>query len=167
MEPLVWGKIGAMTPVRGIARALLGGVFIFSGAKAALRPERLVQRARPVTDRVAPLVSKIDERLPASAESLIRLNGAAQVAGGLLLASGTAPRPAAALLAGTMIPTTIAGHPFWAAQTKTQRDSDLVQFAKNMAIFGGLLLAAADTAGSPSLGWRVRHYLDSRRSDDD
>ncbi|MCP2326022.1 putative membrane protein YphA (DoxX/SURF4 family) [Hamadaea flava] len=155
-----------MAPVRGIARALLGGVFIFSGAKAVLRPERLVQRARPVTDRVTPLLNKVDERIPANAETLIRVNGAAQVTGGLLLASGAAPRPAAALLAGTLIPTTVAGHPFWAAQTKAQYDTDIVQFAKNLAIFGGLLLAAVDTAGSPSVGWRVRHYLDSRTSDD-
>ncbi|MEV6965456.1 DoxX family protein [Hamadaea sp. NPDC051192] len=155
-----------MAPVRGIARALLGGVFIFSGAKAVLRPERLVQRARPVTDRVTPLLNKVDERIPANAETLIRVNGAAQVTAGLLLASGAAPRPAAALLAGTLIPTTVAGHPFWAAQTKAQYDTDIVQFAKNLAIFGGLLLAAVDTAGSPSVGWRVRHYLDSRRSDD-
>ncbi|MEV0267330.1 DoxX family protein [Hamadaea sp. NPDC050747] len=155
-----------MAPVRGIARALLGGVFIFSGAKAVLRPERFVQRARPVTDRVTPLLNKVDERIPASAETLVRVNGAAQVTGGLLLASGTAPRPAAALLAGTLIPTTVAAHPFWAAQTKAQYDTDVVQFAKNLAIFGGLLLAAVDTAGSPSVGWRVRHYLDSRRSDD-
>jgi len=156
-----------MAPVRGIARALLGGVFIFSGAKAVLRPERLVQRARPVTDRVSPLVNKIDDRIPSSAEALIRLNGAAQVTGGLLLASGSAPRPAAALLAGTLIPTTIAGHPFWTAQTKAQYDADVVQFAKNLAILGGLLLAAVDTAGSPSVRWRVRHYLDSRRDSDD
>jgi len=155
-----------MAPVRGIARALLGGVFIFSGAKAVLRPERLVQRARPVTDRVTPLVNKLDERIPANAEALIRLNGAAQVTGGLLLASGAAPRPAAALLAGTLVPTTIAGHPFWAAQTKAQYDTDIVQFAKNLAIFGGLLLAAVDTAGSPSVGWRVRHYWNSRKSDE-
>jgi putative oxidoreductase len=154
-----------MAPVRGIARALLGGVFIFSGAKAVLWPERLVERARPVTDRVTALINKVDERIPADAEALVRLNGAAQVTGGLLLASSAAPRPAAALLAGTLIPTTIAGHPFWAAQTKAQYDSDIVQFAKNLAIFGGLLLAAVDTAGSPSLRWRMQHYLESCTSE--
>ncbi|NUR25688.1 MAG: DoxX family membrane protein [Catenulispora sp.] len=151
-----------MTPVRSIARALLGGVFIASGAQALLRPNRYANRVQPLADQVAPLINKIDERLPTSAEALVRVNGAAQLGGGLLLATGTAPRPAAALLAGTLVPATITAHPFWRARTQAPRQVEMVQFAKNLAILGGLLLAAVDTAGAPSVGWRVRRYLAER-----
>ena len=34
------------------------------------------------------------------------------------------------------------------------RAQQRIQFLKNLAIFGGLLIAAADTAGRPSLAWR-------------
>jgi len=155
-----------MTPVRSLARALLGGVFIAAGAQAILKPARYTDRAQPLADRVGPLISKVDERLPTTTEALVRINGAAQLGGGLLLATGTAPRPAAALLAGTLIPATVVNHPFWNAQTSTQREQELVGFAKNLAILGGLMLAAADTAGSPSIGWRVRKYLDDHRTTD-
>lgn len=155
-----------MTPVRSIARALLGGIFIVAGAQAILKPSRYADRAQPLADQVGPLLSKVDERLPTNTETLIRVNGAAQLGGGLLLVTGTAPRPAAALLAGTLIPATVVNHPFWDADTSSQRERDMVGFAKNMAILGGLLLASADTAGSPSIGWRVRKYFDDRRSSD-
>jgi uncharacterized membrane protein YphA (DoxX/SURF4 family) len=153
-----------MAFVRGIARALLGGVFIASGTQAILRPAQYADRARLVTDRVAPLLGKIDERLPTSAEALVRANGTAQVGGGLLLATATAPRPAAALLAGTLVPATIVNHPFWDVDAPALRQVELVHFAKNLAILGGLLLAAVDTAGAPSLGWRVRRFAIERRS---
>ena len=155
-----------MTPVRSLARALLGGLFIAAGAQAVLRPARYADRARPLADRVTPLLGKMDERLPTDTETLVRLNGAAQLGGGLLLATGTAPRPAAALLAATMISATVVNHPFWEADTSTQREREVVDFAKNMAILAGLLLAAADTAGAPSLGWRIRRYYDGHRSPD-
>jgi putative oxidoreductase len=153
-----------MTPVRSVARVLLGGVFVASGAQAMLKPTRYADRAQPLAHQLAPLITKVDQRLPTNSETLVRLNGAAQLGGGLLLASGTAPRPAAALLAGTLVPATFVNQAFWNAQTSTQRDRELVGFAKNLAILGGLLLAAADTAGSPSLGWRVRKYFDDRRT---
>lgn len=155
-----------MTPVRSIARALLGGLFIAAGAAAILRPSEYADRAQPLADRVGPLLTKVNDRLPSSSEALVRVNGAAQVGGGLLLASGTAPRPAAALLAGTLIPATVLNHAFWDEPTAKQRERALVDFGKNLAILGGLLLAAADTAGAPSVGWRVRKYVADRRATD-
>jgi putative oxidoreductase len=153
-----------MTPLRSLARALLGGMFIAAGAQAILKPARYADRAQPLADQIGPLITKVDERLPTSTETLVRVNGAAQLGGGLLLATGTAPRPAAAVLAGTLVAATVVNHPFWNAETSTQREREMVGFAKNMAILGGLLLASADTAGSPSLGWRVRKYLDDHRT---
>ena len=148
-----------MRPVRGLARAVLGGLFIAAGSQALLRPGRYAAQAEPFAEQVAPLLKKIDERIPTEAKSLVQINGAVQVGAGLLLATSTAPRPAAALLAGTLVPATFVGHPFWKIQNKAVRQAEQMQFAKNLGLLAGLLLAAADTAGSPSLRWRTEHAV--------
>jgi putative oxidoreductase len=154
-----------MKPVRTAARALLSGIFVYGGMRALADPEKLVPQAKRVTDRVTPLLERADPRLPTDPRTWVRINGATQVAGGLLLATGHLTRPVAALLAGTLVPTTFAGHPFWEADTVTERRSHEVQFLKNLGLLGGLLLAAADTEGRPSLGWRTgRLVRDARRS---
>lgn len=148
-----------MRPVRGLARALLGGLFIAAGSQALLRPGRYAAQVEPFAEQVAPLLKKIDERIPTEAKTLVQINGAVQVGAGLLLATGSAPRPAAALLAGTLVPATFVGHPFWKIQNKTVRQAEQVQFAKNLGLLAGLLLAAADTAGNPGLRWRTEHAV--------
>jgi uncharacterized membrane protein YphA (DoxX/SURF4 family) len=149
-----------MRPVRAAARALLGAIFITSGARTYVNPERLVPRAKPLTDRVGPMLTKVSPRMPTDARSLVRLSGATQFAAGLLLATGHVTRPAAAVLAGSIIPTTVAGHPFWTFDSATERREQLVHFMKNMGLLGGLLLAAADTEGRPNLRWRASHAVD-------
>lgn len=152
-----------MRPVRGIARVLLGGLFIAAGAQAVMHPKRFVPHAEPVADQIAPMLQRLHSSLPTETRSLVQLNGAVQLGAGLLLATGTAPRPAAAVLAGTLIPATVANHPFWKASDPLGRRLEAVQFAKNLGLLAGLLLAAADTAGSPSLKWRTERALRNAR----
>lgn len=138
---------------------MLGAIFIASGARALVDSERLAIRAKPVTDRIAPLLERTDRRLPTEAKSLVQVNGAVQVASGLLLATGHATRPAAAVLAGSMVPTTLAGHPFWQEQDAATRRDQQLHFFKNVGLMGGLLLAAVDTEGRPGLRWRTAHAI--------
>jgi putative oxidoreductase len=152
-----------MKPVRTAARTLLSGIFVISGARAITNPEPFLARAKVVTDRVAPLIEKADSRLPNDPRAMVRLNGAVQLAGGLLLATGHVTRPAAAALAGTMIPTTLAGHPFWTFDDPAARASQQTHFLKNLGILGGLLLAAADTQGKPGLRWRTTRAVGQGR----
>ena len=58
-----------------------------------------------------------------------------------------------------LIPTTVAGHPFW-SHPKEQRSTHQTQFLKNLGLLGGLLLAAADTEGRPGLQYRTTHAVD-------
>jgi putative oxidoreductase len=154
-----------MKPVRSAARALMSGIFVVSGARAVANPESFVTRAKVVTDRVGPLAERINPRLPSDPAALVRTNGAVQLVAGLMLATGRFPRPAAAALAGSMVPTTLAGHRFWATDDPEQRAHHRTHFMKNLAMMGGLLLAAADTEGRPSLRWRTsRAVRDRRRS---
>jgi uncharacterized membrane protein YphA (DoxX/SURF4 family) len=156
-----------MKPVRSLARTMLGAIFVASGVRAASNPDQYVDQAKWVTDRVGPALGRIDPRLPSDARALVRLNGMAQAGGGLLLATGHLTRPAASLLAVSLVPTTIAGHPFWTEEDPERRRTHATHFLKNAGLLGGLLLAAADTQGSPSLGWRVRRAArDGRRRAD-
>jgi len=81
----------------------------------------------------------------------VRGNAAVQVLAGALLALGLAPRMSALALAGSLIPTTLAGHAYWTIEDPAVRKLQRIQFHKNMAMIGGLLFAALD---QPSAGGR-------------
>ena len=66
-----------------------------------------------------------------------------------MLAAGFLPRVGAMAIAATLVPTTLAGHPFWKEEDPAKRKAQRIQFLKNMAMMGGVLLAAVDTAGKP------------------
>lgn len=149
-----------MRPVRSAARALLGSIFVSSGARGLANPDALVARAEPVANRVGTVLAKVDPRLPSDTRTMVTLNSAAQLVGGVLLVTGHFTRPAAALLAGSLVPTTVAGHPFWTVDDPAQRREHQIHFMKNLGLFGGLLLAALDTQGQPGLRWRTSHAVD-------
>ena len=142
---------------------MLSAIFVLNGARSVVNPEPYLGRARLVTDRVTPLLEKTDLRIPSDPKTLVRINGAVQVVGGLLLTTGHFTRPAAAALAGTLVPTTIAGHPFWTVHDPAERQAQRIHFLKNLGLFGGLVLAAVDTQGQPSLRWRTGHALKGGR----
>jgi uncharacterized membrane protein YphA (DoxX/SURF4 family) len=147
-----------MTPVRTVARGLLAAVFIRGGISAYNNPDRLVDGAKPVTDRLAPALEAVG--LPTDTRTLVRLNGAVQAVGGVLLATNTLVRPAALALAGSLVPTTLAGHDFWSQDDPAQRAGHQIQFLKNLGLLGGLLLAVVDTEGKPGLAWRTGHLAE-------
>ncbi len=82
---------------------------------------------------------------------------------GSLLAMGKFPRLAALAIAATLVPTTLAGHRFWEADKEEDQAQQRMHFLKNLSMFGGLVIAAADTAGSPSIAWRTRHAAKTAR----
>ncbi|WP_433388834.1 DoxX family protein [Micromonospora sp. KLBMP9576] len=152
-----------MKPVRSLARAMLSGIFVVAGIRNLQDPERLVSTAKPVTDRLTPLLERADPRIPTDTATLIRANAAVQVGAGLMLATGKCARPAALVLAGTLVPMTLAGHPFWNDDDPTARRNNQTHFLKNLGLLGGLLIAAADTGGQPGLRWRAGHRIGHSR----
>jgi len=121
-----------MTPVRTAARAMLAGIFVSSGFKALTNPDPLVKKAEPVTHRVAPALTRVHEKLPTDPRTLVQVNGAVQVAAGLLLPSRL-HRVAALALIGSIIPTTAAGHRFWELDDPGERAQQKIHFMKNLA----------------------------------
>jgi putative oxidoreductase len=154
-----------MKPVRTAARAMLSAIFVVSGVRILIKPDSKVEAARRVTDRIGPLLEKVDPRIPSDARTLVRAKAASDVLAGLALATGHFTRPAAAMLAAGLVPTTIAGHPFWDGDSPQSRAEHQTHFLKNLGLLGGLLLAAADTQGQPGLRYRTSHAVDrSQRS---
>jgi putative oxidoreductase len=135
-----------MKPVRTAARAMLASFFVVSGVRVLARPDARVEAARPLTDRLTPLLEKADSRIPTDARTLVRIKAAGDVVAGLALATGHLTRPAASILAAGLIPATVI----------EGRNSLL----KNLGLLGGLLLAAVDTEGRPGMGYRTSHAVD-------
>ena len=137
---------------RRIARPLLASIFIAGGIDALRDPEGKVKPAEAV---VGPLSEQLSF-VPNDPVTLVRVNGAVQVGAGTLLAIGKFRRLASLALIASIIPTTYAGHRFWDEADDEIRAQQQVHFLKNLGLLGGLILAAMDTEGEPSLGWRAR-----------
>ena len=128
-----------LAPLRPAARVLTGSTYALLGFDALRAPGARVDQAAgvlAVVRKVAPL--------PADDELVVRANAAEHLHGGVLLALGRAPRLSALMLAGSLIPTTLAGHSYWTIEDPAARKLQRIQFHKNMAMIGGLLFAALD-----------------------
>ena len=163
--------------LRRVARPMLAAIFIQGGIAALKSPQGHVQAAKPVldavtpvlekaTDAAAPTIDKAAEAAPVEVpratsewlddETLVKIDGGVKVVAGTMLALGKFPRLASTALAASIIPTTLAGHRFWEETDPEAKQAQQIHFFKNVGLLGGLLIAAADTEGKPSLGWRGR-----------
>lgn len=152
-----------MNLVRGIGRLLLGGFFIVQGAKAVKDPTQFAAAAEPIAERFVPLAQRAlppeaSAYVPEDPATLVRLNGAASVLGGLGMATGLSRRGGAYLAAASMIPHVLAANPTWA--TASEKNAARSIFVRNLALLGAALIVSQDTAGQPSLAWRA---ADTRR----
>lgn len=138
---------------------MLASIFVVQGLDTMRNPQRVVPAAEPV---VRPLAEQVPI-VPDQTEQAVRINGAVQFVAGSLLALGRFPRLSALAIAATLVPTTYAGHRFWEVDDKQDRAHQRIHFLKNLSMFGGLLIAAADTGGNPSLAWRSRHAAQTAR----
>ena len=142
-----------MSLLRLAGRPLLASMFVAGGLNSVREPKAVAEAAEPV---VRPITERVSA-LPDRTDRAVRLNGAVQVVAGVLLGMGRVPRPAALAVAATLVPTTLAGHRFWETEDPDERAQQRIHLLKNLSMLGGLLIAADDTAGRPSLWWRGRH----------
>jgi len=142
--------------VRRIARPLLAASFVFGGIETLRNPQSRVAGARPVVEKVTQTADKqLPVQVPKDVEQWVKIDAGVKVGAGALLALGRLPRLSATALAVSIVPTTLAGHRFWEKEG-ADRTGHLIHFLKNLGLLGGLLLAAVDTEGKPSVGWRAR-----------
>ena len=153
-----------MTVSRMIARPMLASIFVVGPVAALRNPSPAADKAEPVTSRLVPVLRKAGVPVPADPETLVRLNAGVQLGAALALATGRAPRLSAAVLAASLVPTTVAGHRYWEAPDPAQKTQQRLHFFKNLSVLGGLVIAAGDTDGKPGVAWRARRAAkDARR----
>jgi uncharacterized membrane protein YphA (DoxX/SURF4 family) len=135
---------------------MLSAVFIGQGIETLRNPKVTLDASQTAVAALRALPEPVRSKIPSDPETAARINATVQIGGGLLLATGKLPRIASAALAFTVIPSSLGGHLFWTEsdpELKVQKRRDLLT---DLSLLGGLIIAAADTAGKPSLGWRGR-----------
>jgi uncharacterized membrane protein YphA (DoxX/SURF4 family) len=109
----------------------LAGIFIIGGYEAFMEPQ--------------PRSKRLPNLGMSESELAVQINGASMILGGVALALGIFPKLAAFGLLSALVPTTLAGHPFWMEPEATTMKQQRIQFAKNLGLIGGLLLVLADS----------------------
>ena len=143
--------------VRRIARPMLAAPFVVLGFEALKDPGKRPEIAQPVIDKITEAADRtLPVKLPKDPEVWVRVNGGVMTGAGALYGLGRLPRLSALLLAASTVPTTMAGHRFWEYDEPAQRSQQKIHFLKNLGLVGALLIAAVDTEGKPSVGWRAR-----------
>jgi putative oxidoreductase len=119
------------------ARVLLAVVFLLNGLgviNQAIPAKELMERGVP----------------PAIVPFAMFAARSLEIVAGLGLALGIFPRWSALLLFAFLVPATFVSHSFWLAVGTPQFQGQLINFCKNVAIWGGLVFIAA-AANQPSL----------------
>lgn len=147
-----------MTVIRLVARPMLASVFFVGAASALKAAPSLAPKASRVTDKVVPLAQRVAPGVPVPADpvTIVRVNAGVQIAAAAALATGRAPRLSSAVLAASLLPTTIAGHAFWREEDPATRNTQRLNFFKGISLVGGLIIAGVDTEGRPGVAWRAR-----------
>src|SRR4051794_41128268 len=112
---------------RRLARPLMAAIFVQGGIDVLRRPGPRVQRARPLIDALPDTLP-----LPTDPEQLVKLNAAVHILFGILLGANKLPRLSAAVLAASLVPTTVGGHRFWEERDPQAKAMQRVHFFKNM-----------------------------------
>ena len=131
--------------VRRLARLMLAAVFVLSGIDTLRNPEKQVATATPWLEKTLDKVGdKLPEQIPTDPKTLVRLSAGVKVAAGIGLACTPLHRVSAIVLAGDLVPTTLAGHPFWQYEDKAVWRQQRIHFLKNLGLIGGLIIAGFD-----------------------
>ncbi|MGZ4438374.1 MAG: DoxX family membrane protein [Nocardioidaceae bacterium] len=150
-----------MNLIRLVARPMLASTFVWGGIHALKNANALAEAAHPVNEEIRDFAGKVAPQVPVPADdaTLVRVNAGVQILAGLGLATGKAPRLSSMALAASVVPTTVAGHPFWQEKDKAKRAQQMTHFFKNVSMLGGLVIAAIDTEGRPGVAWRAQHAV--------
>lgn len=124
---------------RVASRIALAAVFAGGGWQVWNQPDGPTAAAGPFLARCRKTARPLERYTD---RQLVRLNAAVHLGGGVALATGVAPAAAAAVLASSLAPTTVAAFPFWTQPPGPQRAHHRADFLKNLALAGGLLAVA-------------------------
>ncbi|MGH9557863.1 MAG: DoxX family protein [Bryobacteraceae bacterium] len=112
-----------------IGRVMFGGYFLYSGINHFLHKSDLSQYAGAKSVPVPDLV--------------VCATGAALIAGGASILLGVKPKLGAAAIVGFLAGVSPVMHNFWSEEDPNQRQNDMINFTKNLALAGSALALAA------------------------
>ncbi|MBJ7338252.1 DoxX family membrane protein [Mycolicibacterium sp.] len=140
--------------IRRIARPMLATTFITRGVEALRSPKPAADAARPTLEGLSKLPDPVGPNVPTNAETVAKVTAGVQIGAGLLLATGRLPRLSSAALAVSVVPGSLGGHAFWNETDPARKAAERRALFSDVGLIGGLIIAAVDTEGKPSLGWR-------------
>ncbi len=114
-----------MRIVYGLGRAILGGFYLYNGVNHLTQTEALKGYAEA-------------KQVP-NAELSVKVTGAVLALSGVSLLLGWKPRLGALATLGFLGAASPVFHDFWNVDDPQQKQSDLIQFAKNVALMGAAL----------------------------
>lgn len=153
--------------LRRIAHPLLATAFVADGVDTLVHPDPRIKTATAAVRKGEQrLPAKLAAYLPDDPATLVRINAAVRVGGGVLLALGKLPRLSTAVLAATVVPTALTEPGFWTEEDPERRSARRNALFKDVSLLGGLLIASTDRQGKPSLEWRGRQALAKLHADD-
>ncbi len=135
---------------------MLATTFITRGVEALRSPKPAADAARPALEGLSKLPDPVGTNIPTDAETVAKVTAGVQIGAGLLLAAGRLPRLSSAALAVSVIPGSLGGHAFWNETDPSRKAAERRALFTDLGLIGGLIIAAVDTEGRPSLGWRAR-----------
>ena len=112
-----------------LGRAIFGGYFLYSGINHFLQKQNLSGYAEA-------------KGIPA-ADLAVQASGAMMILGGLSLLTGYKPKVGSALITAFLAGVTPSMHRFWSEDNPQQRQNEMINFMKNVALIGGAMLAAS------------------------
>jgi putative oxidoreductase len=111
-----------------VGRAIFGGYFLYNGINHFLQKDQLSGYASA-------------KGVP-SAEIAVEASGAMMILGGLSLLTGYKPKLGSAAIVAFLAGVTPSMHRFWSEENPQQRQAEMINFMKNVALLGGAMLAA-------------------------
>ena len=128
-----------MSLFKFVARAAAAAPMVKGGLNAAQNANQLTGIIEEFIDSLPQQVkSQLSDVEPAL---LAKINGCTMVAASAAMVLGIKPRTAATILALQLVPTTLAGHPFWNYEGDA-RAQQIDEFVRNVGYTGGLLAIA-------------------------
>lgn len=130
---------------------MLAGYFVADGVKAVTHPASREKDAEPFAHTVVDaahrfLPASLASKIPSDIRTLVRIHGGVEVAGAVMLGTGLFRRCGAVVLGLAYLPKVLAARP----RLKPLNDSG---FLREIALLGGVFVAAMDTEGKPSWAW--------------
>jgi putative oxidoreductase len=108
-----------------LGRTIFGGFFAYNGINHLQHAKGMAQYAAA-------------KGVPA-AEQAVQATGALLLAGGLSVMIGLKPRQGLAAIVAFLVPVSLQMHRFWDEQDPAKRQTEMIQFMKNMALVGAAL----------------------------